>query len=178
MPVKAKIFYRSEILGIIGSTPDFGQEPEHEPYADDHVQGVHAGHDKIEGKENFHLTLSDSGRQGIFVGKGGSRYQVMIVFVFVFNEFYTQKDKAKDHGCDHPIEGCLSSTQLSSPDGQSHGEAAGNKNDRIEATPEYGQMVATFDKSPGVEIAINGIGAEKAAEEQDFLGYKCPHAHI
>ena len=62
---------------------------------------------KIEGKENFHLPLSDSGRQGIFVGKGGSRYQVMLVFGFVFNDFHPKKDTAQDHGRNDPIKGCL-----------------------------------------------------------------------
>jgi len=61
-------------------------------------------------------------------------------------------------------------------DGHGHGEAAADENQGVREADLPGQVVAGRRERVVVERAVDGVGREEAAEEQDLRDQEDPHA--
>lgn len=91
MPIQSNHFDWRIIAGVVASFPGLGNQVNEQPRANHHVKRVHAGHTKIERKENANLVC-----KGSFEGKAGAGQQIVVYLVSIFKSFYHKKGGAED----------------------------------------------------------------------------------
>jgi len=101
---------------------------------------------------------------------------IFIEFLFVFDGFDAEEDAAQKQSEDKEEGNKLFLSHLSGPHGHRHGQAAADEHDGIESAEFQIQSAAGFGEHRRVRVAVDGVGKEEAAEEQDFGGQKDPHA--
>ena len=174
VPVKTADFNRREVLGRNLVAPDLGDHPQHDADADDHVQRVHTGHHEVKREENFGVAERDL---GVVPLEHASGDEVLVPFVAVLDVLDPQEGAAENDRSDEPPRNRVAtSIGLRGPDGQRHGQAAGDQHDGVESAPADAEEVRASGEGFDIFVAIHGVGTEQPPEEQNLLDDKRPHA--
>src|SRR6266478_9768411 len=134
MPVQADIFYGRVVFRRKAAAQGFLDEPYEQACADDHVQGVEAGHAEVEREEKL----------GMGVGAGvGARLELEIqagdvvlnILVVILDGLDAKKDRAEDQSGDEEPSERFFPAGLRGPDSHGHGQAAANEDDGVDGAP-------------------------------------------
>src|SRR6266403_5593858 len=175
VPVQADIFYGRVVFRRKTAAQRFFDQPNEQARADEHVQGVEAGHDKVQREEKL----------GMGVGAGiGARLELEIqtgnvvlnIFVVILDGLDAKKDGAEDQSGDEEPGERFFPAGLRGPDSHGHGQAAANEDDSVDGAPGESDGFAGFTKNVRISGAVERVGHEQAAEEKNFGGQEDPHA--
>src|SRR6266403_2553351 len=164
VPVQADIFYGRVVFRRKTAAQRFFDEPNEQACADDHVQGVEAGHAKVQREEKL----------GMGVGAGvGPRLELEIqagdvvlnILVVILDGLNAKKDRAEDQSGDEEPSERFFPAGLRGPDRHGHGQAAANEHDSVDGAPGKFDGLAGFAKNIGIGGAIERVGHEHAAKE-------------
>ena len=146
------------------------------------MQRVHAGHGEVEEHEEFNVRERSVEALNLRQG-GGLRSEINPwhqVFEVVVAPFKRQLDadesQAQEHGRDQEDYERLAPAELSGMHGERHGQAAEDQDPRVRSAKPYVEKMTSGHKSGQIEVAINRIAAEEAAEEQDLRCQEHPHS--
>src|SRR5713101_8175506 len=115
-------------------------------------------------------------RRMILYVKVAARNQMMVELLLVFDGLHAKKNSAESKSSDQENTDQFLLAHLGGPDSHSHGQAAHDKDNGIAGAQFNVQRVAANAKSGAESTAIDGVGEEHAAEEQDFGDQENPHA--
>ena len=135
------------------------------------------GGEEVEDHEEFDV-LGISGQWPVVSGQievdGGD--EMFNEFEFVFGGFDGDEGEAEEEGggeCE--LDGAFF-VEVGEVDGEGHGERAGEEYAGVDGTESFVEVAASFLPGGGESVAVDGVGHEEAAEEEDFGGEKGPHA--
>src|SRR5258707_8031507 len=167
MPVQADIFYGRVVFRRKAAARRLFDQPNEQARADDHVQGVEAGHAEVERKEKL----------GMGVGAGiGPRLELEIqagdvvlnIFVVILDGLDAKKDRAEDQSGDEEPGERFFPADLRGPDRHGHGQAAADEDDRVDGAPGESDGFAGFTKNVRVSGAGERVGHGQADQAKDF----------
>src|ERR1019366_7170515 len=180
VPVETAHLERRVVLGCEAAFPCHDQEPGEEAESDDHVEGVQAGHDEVQSKENLGVlrvgVLTAMARNLLMKAEGSAGNVMLIELVFIFDSFDTEEDASEKHGEREHGEEKPATRRLRGPDGEHDGHAAADEDGGVGAAESSVDGRAGGGEISEVPTAINQVGAEQAAEEHNFGGEEDPHA--
>src|ERR1700733_8983013 len=175
VPVQAADLDRSVILGREPPFPGQGQEPRENAQSDDHMHGVYAGHDEVEREKNLGMArvrvLSGmAGNRNVFKTEGSARHVMLVEFVLILFAFDAEKNAAEEHGEDEADDQERTAGGLRRPNGEYDGQAAANEHGGVGGAERGVYGFAGSAEVAEVPAAINQIGTEHSADENDFGG--------
>src|SRR5258707_3401278 len=175
VPVEADVFNGRVVLRREAAAQRFLDEPNKQAGAHDHVQGVQAGHAEIEREEKLGVRVGGGVGAGLKVEIPAGNVMLDVFFV-ILDALDAKKDATEDQGSDEANRQQVCLAHLGSPDGESHGQAAGDENDGVNGAEPEINGPAGLREDFGVGGAIERVGHEQAAEEKHFGGQEDPHA--
>src|ERR1035441_9431164 len=105
VPVETAHLERRVVLGCEAAFPCHYQEPGEEAESDDHVEGVQAGHDEVQSKENLGVlrvgVLTAMARNLLMKAEGSAGNVMLIALVFRFDWFDTEEGASEKHGIEY-----------------------------------------------------------------------------
>ena len=146
------------------------QQPDQQAQADDHVQGVHAGHREVEREEELGAPADLAGEMEVRSGD-----EVMLPLRRVLEVLDHQEGDSQEAGGVEPVDERLDLPQLRGTHSQRHGEGAPDEDDGVESTELDRKLVAAGREGVRVLPAVEQVTHEQAAEEHDLLHQKEPH---
>src|SRR5207302_2264924 len=205
VPVEAHDFHGVVVLRGEAGTKRNLDEPDEEAGADNHVQGMQAGHGEIERKIKLSVgidigvVLRILGRSGFFqflsfggnflgvIGRQGmpgvipnieiaAGDEMVVEFLLVFDDLDAEEDAAESKRGNQKTGDQRFLADLRGPNGHGHGQAAQDEHGGVDGAEFDVQGVAAYAESGEVFVAVYGVGQEHAAEEQNFGDQKDPHA--
>src|SRR5216683_4912389 len=100
---------------------------------------------------------------------------MMVEFLLVFDGLDAKKDGAKNKRGDQENTDQFLLSDLRGPYGHGHGQTAHNQHNGVASAERYVERVAADAERRAEGSAIDGVGQEQAAEEQDFGDQENPH---
>src|SRR6202521_4627907 len=153
VPVEANVFNGSVVLRREAAAQRFLDEPDKQAGADDHVQGVQAGHAKVKGEEKLGVGVGGDVGAGLEIEIPAGDV-VLDVFVVILDALDAQKDAAEDQRGDEEDRKQLFLAEWGSPDGESHGQAAGDEHDGVNRAEPERDCLAGRAKYVGIGGAV------------------------
>src|SRR6266849_2048910 len=108
--------------------------------------------------------------------KGTAGNEMVVELLLVFDRFDAEKDSSETKCSDQENTNQFLFTDLRGPHGHGHGQTAHNQHDGVAGTELDIQRVAADAEGGAERAAVDGVGEEHAAEEQDFSDQENPHA--
>ena len=189
--ISTKVPIQSEIIdgrGMpihVSPVPGLVKQNKQNTDADDHVQGVHAGHGKVEEEKELrvlrHIRRQRNiplvgGMDKVFHAEAGPRYMVFHVLLVILNRLDAKKNQPQTNRKAQRSNQPLAVAGLRRIDAHGHGEAGEDKNRCIGGSEADAQRIAAGHKGVVIPVAIEQVGHEQPAEEHDFGQQKQPHA--
>src|ERR1019366_3272008 len=173
VPVETAHLERRVVLGCEAAFPCHDQEPGEEAESDDHVEGVQAGHDEVQSKENLGVlrvgVLTAMARNLLMKAEGSAGNVMLIELVFIFDSFDTEEDASEKHGEREHGEEKPATRRLRGPDGEHDGQAAADEDGGVGAAESsvdgraggvalllLGGEVVQQGRIGAVSLAVNG----------------------
>src|SRR6266852_4047449 len=186
VPVQSCVFNGRVVLGSVFAAPRHVGKESEQADADNHVQGVHAGHRKVEREIHFGVMrvgilafrlgeLLLTGKQFV-IAEAGSGDVMLLEFFGVFVGLDAQKDETQKDGSDEPEDEGHALANLGGTNRQNHGQAGADEYHRVYRAEFNVQLLTGGTEVHKILVAVNQVSAEHAAEEHDFLGEEYPHA--
>lgn len=174
MPVQAEVLDRRVVLGGELVLPDADQQPDDEGEPDEDVQAVGPGHAEVERVEQLDgLPVARAGPQEVVSGD-----QAVVQLVGVLDVLVHHEHEAEHEGQHQEGEDVVLLAELGRPDGEGHGDAAGDQGDGVQAAQKDVQVLAADDERVVVFAAIYRIAQEEPAEEHHFRQQEEPHPQV
>ena len=149
--------------------------------ANDHVQGVHAGHGEIEGEKELgflrvHWYLLAVVVEGVGELEGRARHVVLLEFFAILETLDRQKCHTEQYGNDEVADKNFAAAGLRRFHRQYNRKRTDDQYRGIKGSHLDAELLAARRESVEVGEAVHEVGAEHAAEEHDFRHQKQPHA--
>src|SRR5580658_522639 len=142
-------------------------QPDQQARADDHVQGMQAGHCEIKREKQLRVRVGGH-RSARLEAKIQAGNVMLDKFLVVFDALDAQEYAAENQGQDQKNRQQLFFTDLRGPYGHGHGQAAGDEHDGVDGTEREIDGAAGFTEYVGVRGTVERVSHEHAAEEQNF----------
>src|SRR5580704_16108958 len=118
VPVQTAVLDGHVVIAGKAALPRIDEHDEQHSFADDHVYGMHSGHQEVEREENFGVL--SFGAWEVEIGSGD---QMMLKLLSVFKAFDGEEYAAKQHREDQKKAEQLSLAHMRSPNRDRHREA-------------------------------------------------------
>src|SRR5258708_22684859 len=127
-------------------------------------------------RQFFQVIASHGMRRMVSHVKAAAGDEMMVELLFVFDRFDAKKGSSETKRSDQENADEALFSDLGGPDCHGHGQTAENEYDRV-SSAQFNIECVTADTEGGAErAAVDGVGQEQAAEEQDFGDQENPHA--
>src|SRR5882762_6686115 len=200
VPVQTHDFNGGVVLRREAAAERIPDEPNEQACTNDHVQGVQAGHSKVQREVELamridvwvlresliHFLLLQGQFLKVIAGHGMRRMvlhvkaeagdEMVVEFLLVFDGLDAKKDGAKTKRGDQENTDQFLLPDLRGPDGHGHGQTAHNQHNGVAGAQHDVKGIAANAKSGAECMAVYGVGQKEAAEEQDFGDQEDPHA--
>src|ERR1700674_2093701 len=200
VPVQTHDFNGGVVLRREAAAERAPDEPNEQACADDHVQGVQAGHAEIQREiklgvrvdvrvvreslfgfllfqsQFFWIIAGHGMRRMVLHVKAAARNEVVVELLLVFDSFDAKKDGAEAKRGDQENTDQFLFADLGRPYSHGHGQTAHDQHNGVAAAQGDVKSIATDAESGAERAAIDGVSKEQATEEQDFGHQENPHA--
>src|SRR5712692_1521747 len=185
VPVQSCVFNGRVVIGSVFAAPRLVSKESEQAYADNHVQGVHAGHRKVE--REIHLSVMGVGILAVGLGEllltgkqfviaeAGSGDVMLLEFFGILVGLDAEKDETQKDGSEQPEHEGHALAKLRGTNPQDHSQAGADEDHRVYRAEFDVQLLTGGAEVRKILVAVNQVSAEHATEEHDFLGEEYPH---
>src|SRR5208337_1204380 len=173
VPVQAGVFYGREVAGRVMSPPCQDSQHTKKSAANDHVQGMHAGHGEIEGEKKLGFVRRDRDLLAVVVKgirelKRWPWYVVLLEFLGVLETFDHEEGHTEQHSNDEIANQHLALARLRRLHRQYNRNRTNDQDRGIQCSELDAELLASGREGIEVGETLDEVSAEHAAEEHDF----------
>ena len=167
---------RDVILGAEPSAVRHPRDEEDDGDPDHHVGGVQAGHREVERVEDLRRPGLLALQVQLLGLEALARHQVVVELVLVLHRLDPQEHRAQGHGEEQPGDRRPPPAEGGGVHAHGHGQAAADEHRGVDGAQREVQVAAGLHERVEVQVAVDRVGEEQAAEEHHLRHEEHPHA--